>query len=200
MEARLFDPQSPPDWLDSEWWVDQPHVSHIDNWVHKARLKSAAEAACNLVVEHCLSDDDHTICDIGSCDGGLLELIGPEYFAFGYDVIHSSIDYGRNVRKVDLRWGNVVKDKSLPLAPVVVCTEMLEHLEDPHQFLWDLKQRNVQYAVFSSPHSETKDHHEWNHAWAWDREGYGQMIEGSGWEILSHVDVEWSQQIVAKNG
>lgn len=196
MEARLFDPQSPPDWLDSEWWVDQPHVNHIANWVHQARLKSAAGTA------ECLAEgrrEEHLICDIGSCDGGLLELIDPKFNAFGYDVIHSSIDYGRNVRKVDLRWGNVVKDKSLPLAPIVVCTEMLEHLEDPHQFLRDLRGREVLYAIFSSPHSETVDHHEWNHAWAWDREGYAKMISDAGWKIESHVDVEWSQQIVAKN-
>jgi hypothetical protein len=139
------------------------------------------------------------ICDIGSCDGGLLELIRPEYTAFGYDVIGVSIKYGCKVRGVDLRFGNVTGDYTLELAPVVVCTEMLEHLEDPHKFLWDLKQREIQYAVFSSPHSETAEYHEWNHAWAWDREGYSKMIESSGWEIVSHIDVEWSQQIVAKN-
>lgn len=200
MEARLFDPENPPEWLDSEWWSDQPHCNHLANWVHQARLKSAAETAMDLVdkVDGGMVPV-HAICDVGSCDGGLLELIGPEYGAFGYDVIESSMQYGRDVRGVDIRRANVLKDKDLEFAPVVVCTEMLEHLEFPHEFAAYLRTRGVEYAVFSSPHSETVDHHEWNHAWAWDREGYADMIRGAGWDIISHVDVEWSQQIVARN-
>lgn len=196
MEARLFDPLNPPEWLDPLWWVDQPHVNHIDNRVHQARLQSAADTAMRLARQ--FTEPDHLICDIGSCDGGLLELIAPEFFAFGYDVIANSIAYGRHIRGVDLRYGNVTADPTLPLAPVVVCTEMLEHLEDPHGFLEYLRTREVEYAVFSSPHSETAEYHEWNHAWAWDREGYAKMITDAGWEIVSHIDVEWSQQIVAK--
>lgn len=196
MEARLFDPLNPPEWLDPLWWVDQPHVNHIDNRVHQARLQSAASTA-NYLAEGRRAK--HRICDIGSCDGGLLQLLDPIHEPFGYDVIEASIKYGREVRGVDLRYGNVTGDYSLELAPVVVCTEMLEHLESPHSFLVDLKHRGVEYAVFSSPHSETAEYHEWNHAWAWDREGYAKMITDAGWEIVSHIDVEWSQQIVAKN-
>lgn len=195
MESRLFDPLSPPEWIDPLWWVDQPHVNHIDNRVHQARLISAAETAMAL------SDQlgGVAICDIGSCDGGLLELIRPEYTAFGYDVIQISIKYGREVRGVDLRYGNVTGNPKLELAPVLVCTEMLEHLKDPHGFLKELRRASIEYAIFSSPHSETAQYHEWNHAWAWDREGYANMITDAGWEIVSHIDVEWSQQIVAKN-
>lgn len=195
MEARLFDPLNPPEWLDPLWWVDQPHVNHVDNRVHQARLKSAADAAMKLSEELAGA----TICDIGSCDGGLLGLIHNEFRAFGYDVIEVSIDYGRKARGVDLRYGDVTGDDTLELAPVVVCTEMLEHLKDPHGFLKALRHREVEYAIFSSPHSETAEYHEWNHAWAWDREGYANMITDAGWTIVSHIDVEWSQQIVAKN-
>lgn len=198
MEARLFDIENPPEWLDPLWWVDQPHVNHLDNRVHQARLQSAADTAIKL------SDElgGVRICDIGSCDGGLLELIPWQYDAFGYDVITRSINHGRVVRGVDLRYGDVTGDYTLELAPVVVCTEMLEHMEFPHAFLRDLynyrERRGVKYVIFSSPHSETAEYHEWNHAWAWDREGYAAMISGAGWEIVSHTDVEWSQQIVAK--
>lgn len=195
MEARLFDPLNPPEWLDPLWWVDQPHVNHVDNRVHQARLESAANTAMELAD----SLHDAAICDIGSCDGGLLGLISDGYTAFGYDVIANSIVYGQHIRGVDLRYGDVTGDSTLELAPVVVCTEMLEHLKDPHGFLKELRQRDiVEYAIFSSPHSETAEYHEWNHAWAWDREGYAKMITDAGWTIVSHIDVEWSQQIVAK--
>lgn len=198
MESRLFDPLDPPAWLDSLWWVDQPHVNHVDNRVHQPRLQAAADTAMRL------SEELGTvpICDIGSCDGGLLELISDDFPAFGYDVIANSIVYGQHIRGVDLRYGDVTGDYTLELAPVVVCTEMLEHLEFPHAFVTDLylqaPKRGVKYVIFSSPHSETAQYHEWNHAWAWDREGYAKMITNAGWEIVSHVDVEWSQMIVAK--
>lgn len=197
MEWRLFDPENKPEWLDPEWWVDQPHVNHLGNWVHESRLNSAAQAA----VECADLVGTHTICDVGSCDGGLLDLLPEPYrsSSFGYDVIDSSIEYANDVRGVNVTWANVVESKRTPLAEVVVCTEMLEHLEDPHQFLKDLKSRGVVYGVFSSPKNETADHHEWNHAWAWDREGYREMFEAAGWEVISHTDVDWSQQIVAKN-
>jgi hypothetical protein len=61
-----------------------------------------------------------------------------------------------------------------------------------------LKRANVKHLIASSPHSETADgHHEWNHAWAWDREGYRAMFEETGWTVYQHEDVEWSQLIWA---
>lgn len=197
MEVRLFDPENKPEWLDPEWWVDQPHVNHLGNWVHESRLKAAASAAAFYA--HQVGTT--TICDVGSCDGGLLDLLPEPYrsSSFGYDVIDSSIEYANDVRGVNVTWANVVESKRTPLAEVIVCTEMLEHLEDPHGFLRDLKSRGVVYGVFSSPKNETADHHEWNHAWAWDREGYAKMFEDAGWEVVAHTDVDWSQQIVAKN-
>jgi hypothetical protein len=197
VEWRLFDPQDKPEWLDPEWWVDQPHVNHLGNWVHESRLNSAAQAA----VECADFVGTTVICDVGSCDGGLLDLLPEPYrsHSFGYDVIDASIEYANDVRGVNVTWANVVESKRTPLAQVIVCTEMLEHLENPRQFLHDLKSRGVVYGVFSSPKNETLDLHEWNHAWVWDMEGYARMFEECGWEIVSHTEVDWSQQIVAKN-
>lgn len=196
MEARLFDPENPPEWLDSEWWKDTDNCNHLDNRVHRARLESAANTAMRAAQYACTN----SIVDLGAGDGGLLSLLTEPYRSnsYGYEIITDSVHYANEVRKVDVRHANVLTD-DLDFTDVAVMTEMLEHLEDPHAFLRKLYDpATVQYIVVSSPHSETAEHHEWNHAWAWDREGYADMVRGAGWTILEQFDAEWSQVILAQ--
>lgn len=194
-ESRLFDPENPPEWLNSDWWANTDNCNHLDNRVHRARLESAAlsatQAAQDLGIE--------TITDVGAGDGGLLSLL-PEPFrskSWGYDVIEDSIKYAKTVRKVDVRKCNVVTGRPR-LAPVVVATEMLEHLEDPHAFVRKVYDAGTEFMIASSPHSETEQHHEWNHAWAWDRNGYRELIAQAGFNIVGQFDAEWSQIVVGK--
>lgn len=196
MEARLFDPENPPVWLDSESWRDTDNCNHLDNRVHRARLEAAAETAVRAAKLACTL----TIVDLGSGDGGMLSLLPEPYKSnsYGYEVIIDSVHYASANRGVDVRYANVLTD-DLKLSDVAVMTEMLEHLEDPHGFLRKLYDPAiVQYIVVSSPHGETAEHHEWNHAWAWDREGYADMVRGAGWTILEQFDAEWSQIILAQ--
>lgn len=191
---RLFDPASPPEWLDSRWWTDTDNCNHLDNRVHQARLHAAAAtavAAANLA-------GTQRIVDVGAGDGGLLSLL-PEPIrstSHGYEIITDSVRYATEVRKVDVRLADVLRDP-LEHDGVVVATEMLEHLEDPHGFLDRLADLEVRHLVASSPHSESVHHHEWNHAWAWDRSGYRALFEDTGWTVLQQFDAEWSQIIHA---
>jgi len=194
-ETRLFDPAEPPEWLNSDWWANTENCNHLDNRVHRARLESAAlsatQAAQDLGIE--------TITDVGAGDGGLLSLLPEPYRSksWGYDVIEDSVKHAKTVRKVDVRKCNVVTGRPR-LAPVVVATEMLEHIEDPHAFVQKLYNAGTEFLIASSPHSETAEQHEWNHAWAWDRPGYAALIEQAGFRIVGHFDAEWSQIIVGK--
>lgn len=190
-EYRLFDPENPPEWLDSRWWINTPNCNHLDNRVHVARLEAAAETAERFA-------SDYRITDLGAGDGGLLSILKPAYRAqsWGYEIISDSVRYAQEVRGVDVRQANVLIDP-VELAPVVVATEMLEHLEDPHAFVRKLyADQRVKFFVASSPHSETDQHHEWNHAWAWDHQGYEELIAQGGWTIYQHFDAEWSQIVV----
>lgn len=200
-EHRLYDPANPPDWLNPAWWRDGANCDHLSHpgRVHHARIKAVAELAAQVFREH----DLHQITDIGAGDGAALAFLPDDAraHAIGYEIVTASVQMARDVRGVDVRQANVSVDGIEWGNPnVVVCTEVLEHQDDPHGFVRDLLAPNADWLIASSPNFETPDRHEWNHAWAWDHEGYAALISGGGFEILRHFDVEWSQFILARKG
>ena len=196
-EYRLFDPEGKPEWLDSRWWVNTPNCNHLDNRVHRARLEAAA-AESVLEAERY---GTRTVVDLGAGDGGLLSLLPQPGMSgsFGYEIITDSVRYAKEVRGVNVIEANVLTDR-LTLGPVVVATEMLEHLEDPHGFVRGILEARpeVQSFIASSPFRETDEVHEWNHAWAWDMPGYQKMFEDAGWFVVKQYPAEWSQILVAR--
>ena len=193
-EHRLFDPENPPEWLDPEWWRDRPHCNHLEapSNAHTARLQAAAALASEAA-----NDASGYVVDLGAGDGALLSLLdyGLKNVSYGYEIIHADAEYARRVRGVTVYERNVSATlDETPLGPVVVLTEVLEHLADPHGFLAKLAQRDtVAHVIASSPWNETPVRHEWNHAWAWDTEGYLAMFAAAGFEVAAHSLVEWSQ-------
>jgi len=194
MEHRLFDPGNPPEWLDPEWWRDRAHCNHLEapSNAHTARLQAAAALASEAA-----NDASGYVVDLGAGDGALLSLLeyGLKDVSYGYEIIRADAEYARRVRGVTVYERNVSATlDETPLGPVVVLTEVLEHLADPHGFLAKLAQRDsVKFVVASSPWNETPVRHEWNHAWAWDTEGYARLFEGAGFEARQYHRVEWSQ-------
>lgn len=217
MEHRLFDPANPPEWLDPEWWNETPSCNHLDapTGAHRVRLTAAAKAVHNVVA---FDRRVKAVVDLGCGDGALLSLIDPEVWdrasGMGFDVIKDSIGYAMNVREVHAQLLNAVTQDwrkaactalwgfsdEWPMTPrpwLVVATEMLEHLENPHAFLRKLS-GEAEWIAASSPWGETPDAHEWNHAWAWDEEGYAAMFHACGWEIVTQQRVGWSQLMTAR--
>lgn len=200
-ETRLFDPADPPEWLNPLWWRDRDHCDHLGSptGAHVRRLHAAAELAARttLLVEPW--HEEPKVVDLGAGDGALLSLL-PEPLrstSFGYDTIRADVQYANEARGVKVFLRNVDKAvrSLMPIAgPVVVLTEVLEHMADPHGFLAALGlHETVECVVASSPHSETAEQHEWNHAWAWDDEGYRAMFEAAGFRPVEVGLVEWSQ-------
>ena len=204
-EHRLFDPADPPEWLDPEWWRDRPHCDHLASptGAHVARLHAAATLAGRATSMADYSGTPYVV-DLGAGDGALLSLL-PEPLrssSYGYDAIKADAAYAVRIRNVEVHLRNVAKafDRehfTLPLGPVVVLTEVLEHMADPHGFLAKLHARpEVRYVVASSPYTETPDKHEWNHAWAWDVDGYRTMFAEAGFGARQFYLIEWSQLYV----
>lgn len=204
MEHRLFDPADPPEWLDPEWWRDRPHCDHLgaETGAHTARLHAAAE----MVVRLFMREDDAvtSAVDLGAGDGGLLECIRSQggdivEACWGYDIIRADVQHANEARGVDVALANIQTEffddvGGVVLAPVVVLTEVLEHMADPHGFLKLLHARpEVRYVVASSPWKETPERHEWNHAWCWDTYGYTDMFEQAGFDAVQCQLIEWSQ-------
>jgi 2-polyprenyl-3-methyl-5-hydroxy-6-metoxy-1,4-benzoquinol methylase len=203
MEHRLYDPAEPPDWLDPQWWRDRPHCDHLNSptGAHVARLRAAADLAYRATGMLPLSEKWPHVVDLGAGDGALLSLL-PEQLrerSFGYDIITEDVEYAQNERRVNVTQANVQTDfydhdgVPIELAPVVALTEVLEHMAHPHGFLTKLHARpEVRFVVASSPHSETPERHEWNHAWAWDPDGYREMFGAAGFQLREVQQVEWS--------
>jgi len=200
-EYRLFDPSAPPAWLDSRWWTDTPNCNHLDGVTaaaHRPRLTASAARAVELAEQA----GTRRIVDLGCGDGGLLSLLPAEYRAesYGYEIITDSVRHAAEVRGVDVRHADVLRDP-LQLGPVVTATEMLEHLEDPHGFVKRLRDDPAtRVMVASSPRLETPEVHCDNHAWAWDMAGYEAMFVEAGWRVVENQAVDWYQVLTVAKG
>jgi SAM-dependent methyltransferase len=187
-EYKLFEGDVAP-FTDDEFYRDREAAHHLEQGGHTERLEKALEFALYAKETY----DIGTFSDLGCGDGGWLQIAKKAGLkAWGYDMQPSNIDYAINHRKVDARLTNFEKDEDIILGEGVVLTEVLEHVSDPHGLLADLPSPVL---IASSPFHETADAHYEFHNWAWDEEGYAEMIRGAGYQIVKHENV-WLNQVV----
>lgn len=188
MEWRLFPEGTTPEWTTADWYQTVERAPHLEQDLHRARLEVAATL--------CLDTTGRTLVDLGAGDGGLLSLVTNAFDdCWGYDLIPANID-GALERGVIVELLDVVAGEPR-WADVAVCTEMLEHLVDPHGFLARVRE-HCDWLVCSSPHTETHDFHYGHHAWAWDVDGYSALLDGAGWEPVTHRTVDMFQVVLAR--
>ena len=185
MEWKFFEGDS-PEFASADWYESIISAHHLDEPAHRERLIVAAEYAKKAV-----KLGGTAVVDLGCGDGGLLQLLKESNFpSWGYDLMPNNIEHAVNVRGVDARFTNFISD-DIEYADVAVMTETLEHMEDPHQVVRDLPSK---YLIASSPYNESdKSHYEF-HLWAWDSDGYDELIRQGGYTILEKDFVSgWSQ-------
>ncbi len=189
MEWRLFDRGTVPEWTTPEWYAGIERAPHLDQPLHRGRLELAARLASSTPAAT-------SLVDLGAGDGGLLSLVADDFLvSWGYDLQPLNVE-GARERGVDVRRADVLKDP-IDWAETAVCTEMLEHLVDPHAFVAEIRNHSI-YLVCSSPFTETPEFHYGHHAWAWDQEGYAKMITEAGWQIVRHETVDMFQVVLAR--
>lgn len=140
-----------------------------------------------------------TVCDPACGDASLLQtahLLHPIQLGYLGDISHPSME------NLDITFPNrrYVQDaaKTLEGAPpvdLVVLTEFLEHVQDPDSILRLARQKGTM-LVASSPLNENESNPE--HFWAWDGEGYQEMLKETGWNIDSVIMLQvgaFTQQI-----
>lgn len=70
--------------------------------------------------------------------------------------------------------------EAIPPVDAIVLTEILEHLEDPDAVL-RLARTKARWLAASSPICPDGTDHTDQHIWAFDMEGYREMLEAAGW-------------------
>lgn len=189
-EWRLFDEGTVPEYTTPEWYAGREHAPHLEEKGHRGRLLVTATLAAQAAFTAKLT----TVADLGSGDGGLLSLLGPNLKVWGYDLMPENVEAAKK-RGVDVRYGDVIAG-DIEWGEVAVCTEMLEHLVDPHAFVRRIAQ-HAQALVCSSPRDERRGHAYEYHTWAWDLEGYRALVEQGGFKVIRQKCVDRFQVILA---
>lgn len=189
-EWRLFADGTVPEYTRPDWYATREHAPHLEQFGHRDRLMATAA----YVAQAAFGAGLRTIVDLGAGDGGLLSLLGPGLKAWGYDLSPENLEAAKG-RGVDVRYGDVVND-DIEWGEIAVCTEMLEHLVDPHAFVRHIA-RNAQVLVCSSPWMERAGYHYEFHTWAWDLTGYAALITQAGFKVQRHRQVNAFQVLLA---
>jgi hypothetical protein len=182
-EWRLFDEGTVPEYTTAEWYAGREHAPHLEEAGHRGRLMQTAA----YVAQAAFGRQLRTVVDLGAGDGGLLSLLGPGLHAWGYDLMPANVDAAKD-RGVDVRLGDVLTS-DIYWGQIAVCTEMLEHLVDPHAFV----RRIADYAevlVCSSPADERPGRAYEFHTWAWDETGYRNLVEQAGFTVTAYRRVD----------
>jgi hypothetical protein len=192
MEWRLFPKGTVPEYTTPKWYAERDAAHHLEEALHVGRLTRAAS-----YVREAIAAGVTTVVDVGAGDGGLLSLLPDTVTAWGYDLQSSNVEHAAQ-RGVNVALADVLSDP-IVWAELVVATEMLEHLIDPHGFLRHVaSQRDVEWLVCSSPVDETDVSHYGYHTWAWDMPGYRELVRQAGFDIiLEHERVGMFQVLMA---
>lgn len=186
MEKRLR-PQGDPVTDSAAFFRNRRGVPHLDRAAHRPRLERCAALVDELVTERKL----RTVSDLGCGDGGLLSLLTAPKEAWGYDVRRASVRGRRPGTRV--LEADILTDR-LDLGDLVVATEILEHLDDPHGWLGTLRP-DVSLILASSPGRDSKAMWDHTHVWAWDPDGYAAMFTGEGYTV-EHQEMVGDFQIL----
>lgn len=174
-----------------EYHRDRERARHLEEPWQAPRLYKAVELI--RVAE------PSNVVDLGCGDGGLLSLLG-DIPAWGYDFAPANAE-GWTERGVRGELRDVFNERpdNLAWAELVVMTEVIEHLADPHGALkWVASHEQVKYVVASSPDDERPGSTCDSHIYGWDFRGYESLFVEAGFEVVEHVKVDWSQVVLAR--
>lgn len=181
-EWRLFPEGTVPEYTTVEFFQRHPWVAPHDQRGHGDRTRMVADLVTNLTAE----EPAASMVDLGCGDGSLLASLAHLGIPmWGYDAGRANVERARSAG-LDVRLGDIRGD-GLEYGELVVATEVVEHLLDPVAFIAALPGARI---VLSSPSAETDEWHYEHHAWAWDVDGYRELVERSGWVMHRHVECD----------
>lgn len=78
--------------------------------------------------------------------------------------------------------------EQMPAVDVYVCSETIEHLDDPFGVLLQIR-RSASALVLSTPLACWDDANG-EHLWAWDQDGVEQLLDIAGWKVVAFTNVD----------
>lgn len=76
----------------------------------------------------------------------------------------------------------------LPSVDLFICSETLEHVDDPDQLLRDIRVK-AKNLLLSTPNGETTDENP-EHYWGWDDSDIRTMLSDAGWHPLANINID----------
>lgn len=182
----------------AEFHAYRERAPHLEQPVHRERLELAAA----MVRQAAAEVGGASVSDLGCGDGGLLSLVqdcDDVLAAWGYDFCPANAagwtERGVEAHALDVFGADWLE---VDIGTISVMTEVLEHLADPHGALARIHGRGAVRLVCSSPWNERPGQHSPEHAWAWDRQGYADLVTEAGWEVVRHEQAGLFQVILAR--
>jgi len=187
-EWKFFDGDIAP-FTDDEFYREREAAHHMEQIGHRDRLIAVLAFAMHAKKHlNCL-----TFSDQGAGDGGLIQEARFQGLdIWGYDMQPSNVDYARSVRKVPVELVNFETDGGIVFGDASILSEVLEHVSDPHGLVRNLPSNVI---IASSPYLENPDNRYEFHNWAWDMDGYAELIKQGGYEIVRH-ETAWFSQVI----
>ena len=134
---------------------------------HKARVEWTIRRLNHFIT---LNNDITRVVDLSCGDGAIL------------DGLHTPLDkvYGDMIftERLDVI-GNIEDTVKLIDGDLLICSETLEHLDDPDAVLRDAA-RNFKWIAITTPLGE-KDDGNWEHYWGWDMLDLSEMLKTTQW-------------------
>lgn len=183
-EWQLFSEGETPYFTTPDFFAQHPWIDPVHQAGHTERLDMTERVVRDLLkrekfIEH--------VAELGCGDGSLLERLSDieDVHFTGYDACTASLDkaLGKGLKVIHAD----IRRRSTDWADLVISCEVVEHMQDPHQFISNISSR---FLILTSPSAETDKWHYEHHAWAWDMDGYRNMVTGAGWDVIDHVECD----------
>jgi predicted TPR repeat methyltransferase len=185
-EWKLFDEDNPPEVLDP-WFLSRQPWMDLEN---QPGFGQRAALVTGMVRNAVGSPGPYgpilTVTDLGCGDGSMMwRLRDLPVTMLGYELGAGDFVYaqsrGLDVRRANILDGVELNGRPMMYGDLVVASEVVEHIADPVQFLRSIPGGNL---IVSSPSLETGEWHNGIHVWAWDEEGYADMVRRAGWDVF----------------
>lgn len=212
MTFRAYDT---PKCHNEDFYLAREPAHHIlQAGYHRSRLLLAKSLAVRILESN---PEVQSVGDFGCGTGGLLNELKSEFpnlIYHGYDMSPQAVEFGRANYGLDLwlcdytaksdvefpTYQHLCKTRLEILYPdLLLMTETLEHLIDPHTFVYWLPHTTMKYVVASVPDYEGPGNVMDCHLWAWTGESFPNMFADAGMEVIGYTHESMTQFVVARN-